>query len=89
MSVPKANLQLSEILYGLVDRGEISEGSPDYLLAQKVVREGFHALEPNEQEAFRTRVEPLLDKPTEQSAAASDIREPDTTNLSQKPPPLK
>lgn len=87
MSVPRANLQLSEILHGLVDRREISEGSPDYLLAQKVVREGFNALEPNEQEAFRTRVEPLLDKAPGRSAADNGIRAPEVTNSSPKSTP--
>jgi hypothetical protein len=59
-AVPPANLQLSEILQSLVDQGEISEGSPDYLLAQKVVREGFAALSPEEQARFRSRFEPRL-----------------------------
>lgn len=63
MSVPIANLQMSEILQTLVDSGELSEGSSEYLLAQKVVREGFEALAADEQVAFRTKVEPLLDKP--------------------------
>ena len=59
-AVPPANLQLSEILQALVDEGEISEGSADYRLAQKVVREGFEALSPEEQARFRGRFEPRL-----------------------------
>lgn len=61
MTVPAANLQLSEILQATVDQGELTEGSPDYLLAQRVVREGFTALGADEQAAFRERVEPLLE----------------------------
>lgn len=75
MSVPRANLQLSEILHGLVDSGEISEGSPDYMLAQKVVREGFDALSAEEQAAFRGRVEPLLDRGSKPSAHGDDAVE--------------
>jgi len=61
MNVPRANLQLSEILQAMVDQGELTEGSPDYLLSQRVVREGFTALGADEQAAFRERVEPLLE----------------------------
>ena len=60
MSAPVPNLQLSEILQNLVDCGELGEGSDDYRLAQKVVREGFEALSIEEQVAFRDRVEPRL-----------------------------
>lgn len=53
---PVAKLTLSEALQTLVDAGELSEGSPDYMIAQKVVREGEGALSGEERAVWDSGV---------------------------------
>ena len=54
------DLILSEALHTLVEEGSVSEGSREYMVAQKVVRDGRSSLNDEERRLFDERVIPLL-----------------------------
>jgi hypothetical protein len=54
------DLVLSEALRTLVDEGTLSEGSEDYLVGQKAVRDGVASLDPAELRVFDERIRPHL-----------------------------
>ena len=54
------DLVLSEALNTLVEEGTLSVGSREYLIAQKVVRDGTSSLSDEEQRIFDEAVRPHL-----------------------------
>lgn len=54
------DLVLSEALTTMVEEGTISEGSREYLIAQKVVRDGTSSLTDEEKRIFDQTVRPHL-----------------------------